>query len=71
MELLDTITRIFMLGGVIIMIGYAFGMGIDSIDRATSEEIDIDDTNEIMDYDEAIEHYKMIRAEEESEVRCD
>lgn len=71
MELLDTITRIFMLGGVIIMIGYAFGMGIDSIDRATSEEIDIDDTNEIMDYDEAIEYYKMIRAEEESEVRCD
>lgn len=76
METIDTIVRIFMISSIGAMIVYFITQAFESIDRATEhhpdpEDYDFDDlnssTNEIMDYDDACQHYLMQLDKEERE----
>ena len=78
MELLDLISRLFMIISMAFMTIYFVRQGLDAINRATEPEDDIleienkiYDTVEDIDYDEAVTWYVMQRAKEESEVHCD
>ena len=81
METLDTITRIFMISSLGAMIVYAITKGFEAINKATTEELTLEDmmnneneineSTEIMDYDEAVQYYVMKCDEEEREVNLD
>jgi hypothetical protein len=78
MELLDLISRVFMITSMICMTIYFVRQGLNAINRATEPENDISEienqiyeTVEDMDYDQAVTWYVMQRAKEDSEVHCD